>query len=239
MLWLIITIIAFVSWSIISTYLTWVKDKDQLGRKRLLLLILCLLSVITVLIGYVKQYNSSIDTRIANERLLDRNQLLLDKVDTLSGQQEVLREDNRSLIQKLDSLRADHRIILVRLENIKGIPTAISIPVVVETQLMEVQEGGTPEKDSMTGVIRTQFVFRARNVTPLRDIRIQMSFDKPVLKVTSRIKGAFVIEQGTIDSLSADRTTYIYRTGYLSQSNDILIEVMSKDEIQAKISLSP
>ena len=215
------------------------RDKEKLGKLRYLHIILYLISVLAAAFGFYHQQASSQDTKVQNKVLRSEVTQLSERIDYLQGQQQDLIDGNRGLLSKLDIAISNSDTILafVKADTIRpNFPPKI---LGSKSQLIELEEKRRIELDPVSKNEFTSYIFRSREATPLRDIRIELKFDKPVLAVESHFLGAFVIDQGTRDTL-INLTKYIYQTGYLSQSNDILIRVQSSQRNELKsVKISP
>jgi hypothetical protein len=97
-----------------------------------------------------------------------------------------------------------------------------------------------PRKDSHTNLILVRYGFRSQPSGGLRDVLIKMKFDGVLEAVDAKIRGAFVEEYGTRISIDVDSSGFSYSTGYLREGNDIVIEVISKKELNIlSMHLSP
>ena len=155
------------------------KDREQLKKQKLLLIFGFLLSVILAGIVYYQQ------DLLAEERKK--------QIAYLEGQQQDLLDGNKALLQSFNLIKtmADTILAEVRI-NQKLDTTRIVIPY-SPLHLFELEEKRIEGKNSRTGLYNSKFYFRSRHVTPLRDIRIEMTFGEPVQFVTSRMIGAFVL----------------------------------------------
>lgn len=212
-------------------FLTWHEKREHLGRYKYLLLVLFLLSVALAFYGMYRQDASSREAKA-------QNQTLRSQVTNLEGKQKQLLDDNRTLAGKLDDLMAKSDTILAALRTTKGTVGTVLIVPKAPTRLIELTERRRSWRDT-SGNFHLVLIFRSRDATPLRDINIKLEYESPVSNVEAVITGAFVIEQGTQKKPVKDRR-YEYYTGYLSQSNDIVIETIGKDTVKVRnIQVSP
>lgn len=98
----------------------------------------------------------------------------------------------------------------------------------------------TPQRDSISNLFHTVYVFRSNPTTGLTDVQIKIRFDRVFISVIERKSGAFVEEQGTQITPDPDSKGFYYITAYLKEGNDINIEVISKEPLRIlSMSLSP
>lgn len=201
-------------------FLSWKTDSERLGKVRYILLCVFLVSTGLALYG---SYTQDSESQAAKAQ----NKTLLGSVEYLKGQQSVLLDDNKSFLTRLSDISTCYDTILSIVRTQNTIDTSNVVQLATESKLMEIKDRRKTIKDPTDGLFHSIFVFRSRNVIPLRDIRIVMNFDQPVIDCKANIRGAFVVEQGTRSSLK-NPTEYHYSTDYLSQSNDIIITAVSK-----------
>jgi len=99
---------------------------------------------------------------------------------------------------------------------------------VAQTGLELLTDQTKVQKSANSGLIQTRYLFRSRYTMPLRDISIRLQFDDRLARAQARITGAVVIDQGSRLSVAPDSAELTYSTGYLSESNDIMIEVAAQ-----------
>gem|GEM_PF-7044579 len=151
----------------------------------------------------------------------------------------MLRDDNRAALHLLQELQSGHDTLLAEIRAGRSVPAVTPTVTKSKPELEEITDQRRNFFDSKTGLTHTLLLFRSKNVLPLRDIKIDVTFEKPVDSVAFHLQGAFVIEQGTHRPIDGP-THYVYETDYLSQSNDIVMEVLSKGPIVvASMTLSP
>ncbi len=209
--------------ALVAYYLLWKKDEKKLHDYRYLLLVAAMMSVGGVWGGFIIQEVKSGEVKAQNARLTTditflkgQSDRLQDKNDTLIGKQNKLIEDNKKILGKLNAYES---LLASKWQAPKS-----------ETAMEEFRERRATFRDSSTGLVHSRFWFGARKAMPLKNISIQMLFDKPIVSISPKIVGAVVLEQGTSIAYP-DSTRFLYKTGYLSESNDICIDVASKDAV--------
>lgn len=201
------------------------KDREQLKKQKFLLIFGFLLSVTLAGIVYYQQ------DQLAEER---KKQIIY-----LQGQQQDLLDGNIALLGNFDVIKSMADTILAEVRSNETSESSRVVLPLFPAYLFEIKEKRIEMNNPRSGISISNFYFRSIHVSPLRDIRIEMIFENPVKYVTSRLIGAFVIEQATMDTL-IEGTKYVFTTGYLSQSNDIEIAVESETPIKLiDLKLSP
>ena len=85
--------------------------------------------------------------------------------------------------------------------------------------------------DKNTNLIYTDYFFRSQYPGGIRDISITLKFNTPIIAAKYQITGAMVTDQDSRISVDTGSAGLSYFTGYLSEGNDILIEVVSRKPI--------
>jgi hypothetical protein len=82
------------------------------------------------------------------------------------------------------------------------------------------------------GLFHARYFFDSQYSIPLKDISIEMKFDGPVILVEGKIvDGAVVMDEGSRTVIDNDRKGFKFVTGLLIVGNEIMIEVISKDQL--------
>jgi hypothetical protein len=231
--WILIIAIAFVLVpAAIKLALDLKKERKDSGKWNYFLVAFYVIGTAGAIWGLLGQRQASNDLMKKYDTQQDS---LLKEIKYLKGMES---DGNKTFIGQFDTLRADNDTILSKIETIKKTPNPKSVIINKSMELEEVENKRIVQTDAKTGLINSRFIFRSKYMTPLRDIRIEMTFDKPVISVNSYIYGAWVKEQGTSKS-PISSTRYIYQTGNLDESNVIIFDVVSREPIKPKIILSP
>jgi len=164
-------------------------------------------------------------------------------------------EQARSILEAIDGVQGTTDTTLVLVRNLSSdtvMPFVARVdtfyvstepgelhPVMPRTRLQRVEAKSVLAQDLPSGEKLTQLVFRDRESRVLRDIKIDLKFDKPILSASYQFLGAVVIDQGSRLIPSEDSTRLFFSTSYLSPSNDICINIISRDSLDIQENLSP
>jgi hypothetical protein len=225
--------------AVLGYFLTYILNRKKLrGYKRLLLFCVGAITVTLIWVQYCSQEKesasksqeyTSIKTQLAEIRQ-QNDTLKLQVKETVEGNRKLL-GDFKPLMQiwqtEYPKLTPKEAFAAIAHDLQGKYETAKSI----QTLLLFMSDKTKVQKATDTGLIHTYYFFRSRYTMPLRDISINLRFDTPFISVNARIVGAVVFEQGSNLSKSTDSSALTYSTGYLSESNDIVIEVVSRKPI--------
>lgn len=82
------------------------------------------------------------------------------------------------------------------------------------------------------GVFHTRYFFDSQYPVPLKNISIEMKFDAPIIQAEGKVvDGAVVMEEGSRTVIDNDRKGLKFVTGLLIVGNEIMIEVISKEQL--------
>lgn len=199
--------------AILGYFLAYKTDQTKLRRYKKWFIFGALLSIVLIWGDYIIQRSES-------ESIKNQNYKLSIQIDTFQEQSSKLKLQNDTLILQQAKLIDDNKKLLkFRLES------------KIQSQIVLVENRTDRRQDPRTKLIYTHYIFRSRTPIPARDVSILLTFDGSFENATARISGAVVIEQGTKTSVNPEHTMLSYSTGYLSESNDVIIEVISKNPL--------
>ncbi len=151
-------------------------------------------------------------------------------------------EQARSILKAIDGVQATTDETLALVNNFTSHSDSLYLAkpssTKTQTRLRRVESKSVFSQLLPSGERLTQLVFRDGENRVLRDIEINLTFDNPILSASYRFSGAVVIDQNSLIALK-DSTRLIFRTGYLSPSNDIYISIISRDSLSIQENLKP
>lgn len=225
--------------AVLGYFLTYILNRKKLrGYKKLLLFCVAAITVTLIWIQYCSQEKESAAKNQEYTSIKDKLTEIRQQSDTLKLQVKEAVEGNKKLLSDFEPLIQIWQTKYSTL-NPKEAFAAIAHDLQGKTEtvkpnqtlLLLISDKTKVQRATDTGLIHTYYFFRSRYTMPLRDISISLRFDTPFISVNARIVGAVVFEQGSNLSKSTDSSTLTYSTGYLSESNDIMIEVVSRKTI--------
>jgi hypothetical protein len=219
----------------LSGYLiTYVLNKGKLRRYRLLLGFVALLAPALIWGEYIYQDRENKTILAKFSEIKTQYASLLGENDTLSLKVNQIIESNRELLGYLEPFRE------IWVSTYPGLsPAEASAQLATDlyskkqlarntqSEIILLDDRIAIQRAPNTGLTHTRYVFRSRQPYPLRDIYIKLRFDGRILNAIGRLSGAVVFEQGSEMLIHSDSCGLTYFTGYLSESNDIVIEVVS------------
>jgi len=161
------------------------------------------------------QYQSRYDSlQTSNQYVIIQNDTLTSQVKKLSAQLEpVIKLANENFPDLAERVAIEQLLLKIsKMESkIKYLKSASSV-------------------NSKDGNYITEFYFGSDYPVAVRDIKINIEFDKSLLDAEYRIAGAFVVEQGSNLILTANNKIE-FTTGLLAVGNDIIIQTISRDSL--------
>ncbi len=225
--------------AVLGYFLTYILNRKKLrGYKQLPLFCAAAITVALIWVQYCSQEKESASKSREYTSIKTQLAEIRQQNDTLKLQVKETVEGNRKLLGDFEPLMqiwqtkypalAPKEAFAAIAHDLQG-KTETAKP--NQTLLLLMSDKTKVQKATDTGLIHTYYFFRSRYTMPLRDISISLRFDTPFISVNVRIVGAVVFEQGSRLSKSIDSSSLTYSTGYLSESNDIMIEVVSQEPI--------
>ena len=230
----------FFAWilALLGYLLIWI-NKEKIPRYKLSLVLLGVLLTSAVIWGKY-YYDSRQSASAAKESALiqsklteikEQNELLLSERDSLKRHMREIQASNKELTLLLEPFTEIARMSYPGSNDQEALQKLVSD--VSKMQPKIVFLGQTePSRDSVTNLLHTFYVFRSQYSIGLRDIEITVTFDGAFVSATPRIRGAIVQEYGSRMTIDADSSGFCYTTGYLSEGNDISIEVISRKPLK-------
>ncbi|MCJ7459459.1 MAG: hypothetical protein MUP17_10755 [candidate division Zixibacteria bacterium] len=186
-----------------------------------------ILSLVVIGVNHLRQEQQIKDWGKSLYKITKQNDSLLSQNDSL----EVRMKDVSEKLQPFVQIATRSYPALNEEEALTKLVTDISRTLEqMQPKLTLLTEKTELRKDN-NSLFHTIYFFDSQYPVSLRNISIEMKFDGTVLRAEYKINGAFVIEQGSKMLIENDKRGFIFVTGLLTVGNEIVIEVISKKQL--------
>lgn len=217
---------------LVGSYLQYLQNKKKLhGFGRYLLLVLLILSAILV----TRQDH---EKRNLNDQLLyigEHNAIMESKYDSLQDETHELTESYQELLK---SLLPFERIAQTRYPRLlEAALTMLAADLskgekeIEELEPKLVYYYKHVDKDTASNTFITSYYFRSQPPMMLRNVSVQIKFDRPIIKAEGLLKGVIVAEQGKSTTVDADSLGITFWTDLLRLDNDVIVKAISREPL--------
>jgi len=248
---IVLSILEFIV-AVLGYYLLYRSDEKKLKRYRLWLFAGLIMALLITSGDFVRETKESKSKAREFASLQSDFSEIKTHYESIGNQYESLLDVNDSLKTKLAEIESSNQKLTALLEPFitrarseypgwsdqEALQKLASEISKMQPKLVCLGQIG-PQRDSISYLFHTIYIFRSQPTTALRDVKIRIRFDGRFISITGRRKGeiGIGIDQMTPDQ---DSTGFYYTTGYLHETNDIKIEVISKNILKiSSMSLSP
>jgi hypothetical protein len=225
--------------AVLGYFLTWISNKEKLRGYKVLLLSLA--AILTVTLIWLEDYSQNKETaslRSNITKITDQNKLLISSNDSLKTKLSVIQQDigqmrkeNQELASSLEPFKNTARRSYPGINDQLALQKLASDISKIKPKLVFLGQTEL-QQDSVSGLFQRSYGFGSEPTHGLSDVQIRIKFDGKFTKITPRIRGTWVEEQGTRVTIDPDSTGFYYITGYLKEGNHINIEVISKEPLR-------
>ena len=210
-------------------YLLSYVNKEKLGKsKTLIVLICCLLGVLAI---WGKDYLESRESKAVKGTLIElteKNDSLLKVNNSVQVLMEGLKESNKELTKSLEPFIRIASTSYPQLTNKEALDKLATEISKMRPKLVFIENRIGQYRDTLVNSLHTVYIFRSQPSVELRDVYIKIRFKEPFISASARKRGAIVLEQGSKLKIDSDSSGFVYNTDFLSNGNDIIIDVESK-----------
>jgi hypothetical protein len=194
-----------------------------------------ILSLVIIGLNYLRQEQQISDweakftsAQKGLDEIIEQNKHLLSQNDTLEVEIETVSEKLQPFIQ----VATRNYPALNKDQALAKLVTDISRTLEhMQPRLILLTDKTESWKDT-NGLFHTRYFFDSQYPVPLKNISIEMKFDKPFIKAEGKIvDGAVVMDEGSRTVIDNDRKGFKFVTGLLIVGNEIMIEVISKEQL--------